>query len=134
MREHGGRALYFYKHYAGRDEASPADTREDPVKAQGSWARGANIARALARSVPNVDQVERGLWTITGTVVPPWYRLLRPMRPTSRHAGTLGTAGTRHGRICVSAARFKSGRPDCQKTFSRCQSDARTYRVRPPPA
>ena len=38
-----------------------------------------------------------------GLVVPPWYRLLCPMRPRSRRTGTLGTAGTANGRIYTPA-------------------------------
>jgi hypothetical protein len=48
------------------------------------------VYRSLLRDVPGGASRKRAF----AAVVPPWYRLLRPMRPGSPGAGTVRTVGT----------------------------------------
>jgi hypothetical protein len=59
-------ALYYLRFEEGRDGATVGEIRERLVKARVVWARKANIAQTLVRSIPEVDQTERH-WSITGT-------------------------------------------------------------------
>lgn len=49
-----------------------------------------------------------------GTVVPPWYRMHRPMRPERSGPCTGRTPRTRADASTPPDHRFKSGRPDCR--------------------
>ena len=59
--------LYYLKHYEGRDGVPVRDVRTALVRARVPRAQKANIAQALARSVPRVHQVGDGLWGLTLT-------------------------------------------------------------------
>jgi hypothetical protein len=73
--------MYYFRFEEGREGATVGEIRERLVKARIVWARKANIAQTLVRSVPEVEQTGR-LWSITGTGIEPvrdWLALPDPL-------------------------------------------------------
>ena len=81
--------------------SAPADQRETVTA--WTYPKRRSHGRSGPPLRPFIQAAASCLLVDPGLVVPPWYRLLCPMRPRSRRTGTQGTAGTANGRICTPA-------------------------------